>query len=278
MRPVRGAISCLACVVCVALAPPARVAAGTEPWLVVPGQSLGALRLGVPVRALQQTPGWAQPDRMHTAGTITYLSYGRQGVTVVTRDDRVVMLLTTNERYRTERDVGVGQPAAVATSAYGAAATDDRVQWYDALGLLVVVGGGTIIRLGIYDPKTIVRLILAEERPARDVFLSVRAPTYRQPEGGADAPGRLATVTVTLRNTGRTSKALNPNFFTLVDRTGQTYRYDKSSLRRPDACRSTIIIRPGGAASCTLVFALPSGQVPRSVIFDDGGSMDVAYF
>lgn len=263
---------------CVMLAPPSHVRAAADAWLVIPGQSLGGLRLGVPVRALQQTQGWAQPDRTHIAGTITYLSYTRQGITVVTRDEQVVMLLTTNERYRTERGVGVGQPASAASGAYGVAAAEDRVQWYDAVGLLVVVGGGTIIRLGIYDPKTIVRLILAEERPARDVFLSVRPPTYREPQGQTDGPARLATVTVTLRNTSRTSKALNPNFFTLVDRAGKTYRYDKSSLRQPGACRSTIMIRPGGTASCTLVFALPSGQAPRSVIFDDGGSIDEAYF
>jgi hypothetical protein len=275
MRPT---IVRLALAMCVLLAPPPPARAAGEAWLVVPGQSLGGLRLGVPVRALQQAPGWAQPDRTHIAGTITYLSYNRHGVTVVTRDEQVVMLLTTNERYRTERGVGVGQPVSAASGAYGVAAAEDRVQWYDAVGLLVVVGGGTIIRLGIYDPKTIVRVILAEERPARDVFLSVRAPTYRPPESQADGPARLAKVTITLRNTSRTSKPLNPNFFTLVDRSGKTYRYDKSSLRQPDACRSTIMVRPGSAASCVLVFALPAGQAPRSIIFDDGGSIDEAYF
>ena len=270
----------LALSLCVTLTQPAWAASPADGWLMIPGQSLGALRIGVPIRALQQTPGWAQPHRTHIAGTITYLSYSRQGVTVVVRDEHVVMLLTTNERYRTDRGVGVGQPVSTATGAYGApAAGEDRVQWYDALGLLVVAGGGTIIRVGVYDPKAIVRVILAEERPARDVFLTVRAPTYsRAADAAADGPPRLVTVTITLKNTSRTSKALNPNFFTLIDRSGKSYQYDKSSLRQAEACRSIISVKPGAAASCSLTFAIPGVQSARSIIFHDGGSTDEAYF
>jgi len=265
---------------CVTLTPPTWAASPADGWLVVPGQSLGALRLGIPVRALPQATGWAQPDRTHIAGTITYLSYSPQRVTVVVRDEHVVMLLTTNERYRTDRGVGVGQVVSTATSAYGAPATgEERVQWYDALGLLVVIGGGTIIRLGIYDPKAIVRVILAEERPAHDVFLTVRPPKYsRAADAATDGPPRLATVTISLKNTSRTSKSLNPNFFTLVDRSGQSHRYDKSSLRQADACRSIISVKPGGVASCSLTFAIPGGQSARSIIFHDGASTDEAYF
>lgn len=142
-----------------------------------------------------------------------------------------------------------------------------------------MAGGGTIIRVGIYDPKAIVRVILAEERPARDVFLTVRAPTYsRAADAAVDGPPRLVSVTITLKNTSRTSKALNPNFFTLIDRGGKSYQYDKSSLRQAEACRSIISVRPGAAASCSLRFAIPGGQSARSIIFHDGGSIDEAYF
>ena len=266
---------------CLTLALPAwGTAAPLEPWLIVPGQSLGALRLGIPARVLQQTSGWGQPDRTHIAGSITYMSYDRQGVTVAARDDAVVMLLTTNERYRTERGVAVGQAVSAVTGAYGTtAAGDERVLWYDSLGLLIVVGGGTIIRIGVYDPKAIVRVILAEERPARDVFLTVRSPKYSRPaDAAADAAPRLTVVTITLKNTSRSTKSLNPNFFVLMDRSGKAHRYDSSTFRQTEACRSTIAVKPGEAASCTLAFAIPGGQHARSIIFNDGASADEAYF
>jgi hypothetical protein len=269
----------LVLILCVVIALPAG-AAPAEPWLIVPGQSLGMLRLGVPAREVRQMPGWNQPSRTHVVGTITYMSYDRQGVTVVVRDEVVVMLLTTNERYRTDRGTAVGQPTSAATGPYGAPpAGEERVLWYDALGLLVVTGGGTIVRLGIYDPKAIVRVILAEERPARDVFLTVRAPqSSRASDATASPQARLVVVTITLRNTSRTSKSLNPNFFTLMDRSGKAYRYDPSTFRHSDACRSTVTVKPGETGSCTLAFALPGAQAARSIVFNDGASTDEAYF
>lgn len=279
MRRIVCSLSLSLCLTCAL--PAWGIAAPAEPWLIVPGQSLGALRLGIPVRVLRQTAGWGQPDRTHIAGSIAYLSYDRQGATVATRDDAVVMLLTTSERYRTERGVAVGQVVSAATGAYGApsAAGDERVFWYDSLGLLIVVGGGTIIRIGVYDPKAIVRVILAEERPARDVFLTVRPPKYSRPaDAAADAPPRLAVLTITLRNTSRSTKALNPNFFVLMDRGGRAHRYDPSTFRQTDACRSTVAVKPGDAASCTLAFAIPGTQHARSIIFNDGASTDEAYF
>jgi hypothetical protein len=159
--------------------------------------------------------------------------------------------------------------------------------WFDSVGLVVVAGGGTIVRLGVYDPKLFVRAILAEEQPARDVFLSARPPKFDAAatkvavRAAAEAPAgptRTAVVTITLKNTGRGGKVLNPNFFTLVDRDGQNHRYDKSTFSQSDGCRSTMTVRPGESKSCSLVFMLPAGRAVRSVIYNDGGSLDEFFF
>lgn len=283
MDPVRRIWLHVALWLCLTLALPTSGAAGPDDaWLIAPGQSLGSLRLGIPVRALYQTPGWGQPDRSHAAGSITYMLYDRYGVVVGVRDDIAVILLTTNERFRTDRGVGAGQPASTATGAYGTPPTaggDERILWYDAIGLLVVVGGNTIIRIGVFDPKTLVRAILTEERPARDVFLTVRQPKYNRPlDAKSGAPTRTALVTITLKNSGRGMKMLNPNFLVLVDRSGRVYRYDPSTFRQADACRSTIAIRPGETASCSLVFVIRAGESARSIVFNDGASTDEAFF
>ncbi len=269
---------------CLSLAltfPTVAAASPAEAWLIVPGQSLGSLRLGIPVRALYQTPGWGQPDRTYTAGSIAYMLYDRYGVVVGVRDEVIVILMTTNHRFRTDRGVGVGQAASAVTVAYGTppAAGDDRILWYDAIGLLVVVGGNTIIRIGVFDPKTLVRAILAEERPARDVFLTARQPKYSKPlDLRTGAPSRTALVTITLKNSGRMTKVLNPNFLVLVDRSGRVYRYDPSTFRQADACRSTVMVKPGEAASCSLVFVIHAGDSARSIVFNDGASTDEAFF
>lgn len=256
------------------------LAAPPGPTLIVPGQSLGTLRLGTGVGALYQTPGFGQPDRTHAAGSITYLTYGRQGVTVAVRESSVVLILTTSERFRTDKGLAVGQPAAAA-SAYGPASRggDASILWFDDAGLVVITGGGTIVRIGVYDPSQFVRAILAEERPARDVFLTARAPRLAEATtaaGGASA--RTATVVVTLKNASRAGKVLNPNYLVLVDREGQRYRYDRSTFAQGDACRSTLMVRPGEAKSCSVVFILPTGRTPRSIVFDDGASADEHYF
>ncbi len=255
-------------------APPAPL---TDPWLIVPGQSLGLRRLGTPVATLYQAAGWAQPDRTHVVGTISYQTYNRQGVTVAVRDQTVVMMLTTNERFRTERGVMVGKTAAVITAAYGPppAGSADRTRWYDDIGLVVVVGGNTIVRLGVYDPKTLVRMILAEERPARDVFLTARQPVLGPPPDAKTGAGmKSVLVTITLKNTAPAAKVLNPNFLMLVDRTGHSYRYHPSTFGRSDACRSTLMVRPGESASCSVLFVIPSGETPRSIAYSDGASLD----
>lgn len=262
----------------IAGAPPGVRAAPSDAWLIIPGQSLGTLRLGTPLRALQQATGWGAPERTHTTGSIAYLSYDRQRVTVGVRDDQLALLLTTHERYRTERGIGVGQPAAAAVAAYGApSGGDERTLWYDALGLVVGTGSGTIIRIGVFDPKSFVRALLADERPARDVVLTARPPKYAAAPG-AGAASRAALVTVTLKNLSRGAKVLNPNFFSLLDREGQAYAYDPSTFRQPDACRSVVSVRAGEAGTCTLVFLIPADRSARAITFNDGASADEFYF
>lgn len=258
-----------------------RVAVASPDTSIVPGQSMGSLRLGASARSLMQSPGWGQPDRTHTSGSISYLSYERHRVTVATRDDLIILILTTSERFRTEKGVAVGQSASSATAAYGAspASGDSRVHWYDGIGLLVVTGGNTIIRIGVYDPKHFVRAILADEVPARDVFLSARLPKSGRSAGAkADAASQTAVVTITLKNTSLGDKVLNPNFFTLIDREGKSYRYDRSTFAHRDACRSTRTVRPGATGSCSLMFVVPAGRNLRSIVFNDGGSLDEFYF
>jgi len=249
----------------------------------VPGQSLGGLRLGTPVAALYQMPGWGPPDRVHASGSISYVTYNRRAVTVAARDSVVVLILTTSERYRTEKGVGVGQASSAAAAAYGpgAAGGDGRTTWYDSVGLVVISGGGTIVRLGVYDPKTFVRAILADEQPARDVFLTarqVKAPGRTEVTKADGGAGQATVISVTLKNAGRSTKVLNPNFFVLTDRGGQSYTYDRSTFSRKDACRSTLTVPPGETRSCTLVFALPAGRVPAAIAFNDGGSLDEFLF
>ncbi|OFX26744.1 MAG: hypothetical protein A2Z07_06665 [Armatimonadetes bacterium RBG_16_67_12] len=258
-------------------------AAAADAGTVVPGQSLGSLRLGMPVTALYQAAGWGQPDRVHISGSISYMTYARQGVMVAIRDSAVVLILTTNQRHRTDKGVGVGQGASAATSAYGTPASggDGRTLWYDAVGLVVVTGGGTIVRIGVYDPKTFVRAILADEQPARDVFLTARPPKYSTAVGDDAGPGpgaRTAVVTVTLKNSSRGSKVLNPNFFTLADREGGSYRYHRTTFAQKDACRSTLTVPPGESKSCSLVFLVPTGRTARFIAYNDGGSLDEFYF
>ncbi len=258
-----------------------RASAGTaDSTVIVPGQSLGAVRLGMPSRSLQQMSGWGQPDSSNASGTIVYMAYARQGITVAIRDDQVVMALTSSERYRTERGVAVGRPlsAAVATHGQAPPSGDDRLVWYDSIGLVLGIGSGTIIRIGVFDPKNFVRAILADERPARDVFLTAAPPKLGPVQGTGASAVREASVTVTLRNLSRSSKVLNPNFFALADREGQVHRYDKATFRLDDACRSTITVRVGASASCTLLFVLPAGRAPRSISFDDGASADQHFF
>ncbi len=264
----------------IAAAPMRTAAAPPDAWLIVPGQSLGTLRLSVPTRTLYQAPGWGQPDRTHAAGSVSYLYYDRQRTAAGVRDDQVVLILTTNERYRTERGVGVGQPGSTAVAAYGAPSAgsgDERVLWYDAIGLVLGTGSGTIIRIGVFDPKAFVRALLADERPARDVVLTARPVKYGDAPG-AGAQARSALLTITLKNLSRGAKVLNPNFFALADREGETYRYDPSSFRQADACRSTISVRPGEAGTCSLVFVIPAGRSARTITFNDGASTDEHYF
>jgi len=261
-------------------APP--VAAGpADAWQIVPGQSIGPVRVGVSAFTLSQATGWGQPDQTHTAGSITYQTYARQRVTIALRDGQVVLILTTSERYRTDKGVGVGQAASAVTAAYGPPASggEERVHWYDALGLVVVTGANTVIRIGVFDPKTFHRAILADERPARDVFLTARPPKYGNPaEAKADAKAgtatRTALITITLKNASPAIKVLNPNFFMLVDREGKTYKFDPSTFGQVDACRSTISVRPGETGSCSVVFVIPAAQTARAVVFNDGGSTD----
>lgn len=267
---------CLIAGLCLLAHAPARTAAApSDAWLVVPGQALGALRLGVPTRTLYQTAGWGQPDRTYSAGSVTYMYYDRQRTAAGVRDDQVVLILTTHERYRTERGVGVGQPTSAAAAAYGAPSSgggDERVLWYDTIGLVLGTGSGTVIRIGVFDLKAFVRALLADERPARDVVLTARPVKY------GDAPVRSALVTVTLKNLSRGGKVLNPNFFTLADREGETYRYDPSSFRQNDVCRSSVSVRPGDTGTCSLVFVIPAGRSARAIFFNDGASTDEYYF
>jgi hypothetical protein len=252
---------------------------------VVPGQAVGSLRLGTPVTALYQMPGWGQPDRVHASGSISYMTYGRHGVMAAIRDSAVVLILTTSDRYRTDKGVAVGQGASAVAAAYGQPATggDGRTLWYDGIGLVAVTGGGTIVRLGVYDPKQFVRAILAEEQPARDVFVTARPPKFEAPAATAsDTAGagasRAAVVTVTLKNISRGAKVLTPNFFTLIDREGQRYRYDRSTFSQTTACRSTVSVQPGESKTCAVVFLLPAGKTPRSLTYSDGASLDEFYF
>lgn len=274
----RSVTLCLALIV----AFPSAGATSPDAWLIVPGQSLGVLRLGLPVQALFQTPGWGKPDRTHVAGSLTYMFYDRYRVVVGARDDVVVLLMTTNDRFRTERGLAVGHPVSAASAAYGQPAAqggDDRVLWFDTIGLLVIAGGGVIVRIGVFDSKTLVRAMLAEERPARDVFLTARQPKYNRPvDPTPGAPPRTALITITLKNSGRATKNLNPNFLILVDRSGRALRYDPSTFRQADACRSTVMVKPGETASCSIVFVLFGGESARSIVFNDGASTDEAYF
>jgi uncharacterized protein DUF4352 len=286
-RHQRGTFALLfALAVVASLAPRAPAQSGA----IVPGQSLGPVRLGTPARGVASL-GWGQPDRTHASGSISYLTFERQRVTIAAREDQVVMVLTTSERFRTDKGVAVGQGLSAASAAYGASAAsgDGRTHWYDGAGLVVVAGGGTILRIGVYDPKTFVRAILTDETPARDVVLQVGLVRASRTVGGtpkadtgatmaaATAAGRPTALTVTLRNASRTSKTLNPNFFTLYDRDGKTYRYDRSTFARKDGCRSAITVKPGESVSCTLIFMLPAGRLARSLVYSDGGSIDEGF-
>jgi hypothetical protein len=260
-------------------APASAPAPLADPWLIVPGQSLGLLRLGSPASAVSQIPGWGRPDRSHVVGTISYLTFDRQRVTIAVRDATAVMLLTTNERFRTERGLAVGKPASTVPAAYGPpGAGDERTLWYDALGLVVIVGGNTVARIGVFDPKTLVRVILTEERPARDVFLAARPPRRGPAPPKAEAGSQSLLVSVTVRNTGASVKVLNPNFFTLTDGNGRTYRYHPSTFGQKDGCRSSMIVRPGEGASCSLVFVLPAKESARALTYTDGASFDEISF
>jgi hypothetical protein len=214
-------------------------------------------------------------------GSITYLSYARQGLTVAVRDNQIVLILSTNERHRTEKGIAVGQAASAVAAAYGppASGAEERIHWYDAVGLVVVTGGNTIIRIGVFDPKTFHRAILADERPARDVFLTARLPKYGTlAEATSGAGTRTALITITLKNASPGIKVLNPNFLTLTDRDGKTYKFNPSTFRQSDACRSTISVKPGETRSCSVVYALPAAANARSLVFNDGGSIDEFYF
>ncbi len=251
-----------------------------ETWQIVPGQSIGPVRLGTSGRDLSQTIG-AQPDQTHIVGSITYSSYTRQGLTVAVRDGQIVLILSTNERHRTEKGVAVGQAASAAAAAYGPPASggEERVHWYDAIGLVVVTGGNTIIRIGVFDPKTFHRAILADERPARDVFLTARQPKYGAlAQATSGAGSRTALITITLKNASPGMKVLNPNFILLVDREGKTYKFDPSTFRQADACRSTVSVKPGETRSCSVVYVIPAAASARSLMFNDGGSIDEFYF
>ncbi len=270
--------SSLAVWLAVALLVPSRVAAGpADAWQIVPGQSIGPVRLGAPARELSVVTGWGQPDQTHTAGSLTFLTYTRQGFTVGVRNEQVVLILTTNERHRTDKGVGVGQAASAAAASYGAppSGTEERVHWYDTIGLVVVIGANIIVRLGVYDPKSFHRALLVDERPAHDVFLTARPPKYGNPASDkTGAATHTALITITLKNASPGIKVLNPNFVALVDPGGKTYKFDPSTFRQADACRSTVSVRPGQTGSCSVVFVIPAGARARALVFNDGGSTD----
>lgn len=252
----------------------------TEAWQIVPGQSIGPVRLGTSARDLSQSIG-SQPDQTHIVGSITYLSYARQGLTVAVRDNQIVLILSTSERHRTEKGLAVGQAASAVAAAYGppASGVEAHIHWYDAIGLVVVTGGNTIIRIGVFDPKTFHRAILADERPARDVFLTARQPKYGMLAQATSGAGtRTALITITLKNASPGVKVLNPNFILLVDREGKTYKFDPSTFRQSDACRSTVAVKPGETRSCSVVYVIPAAASARSLMFNDGGSIDEFYF
>jgi hypothetical protein len=259
------------------LAVPSWAAASADAWQVVPGQSIGPVRLGASARDLPAATGWGQPDKTHVAGSLTYLTYTGQGFTVGVRNEQIVLILTTNARHRTDKGVAVGQAASAAAASYGAPSSGsvERVHWYDGVGLVVVVGASIIVRLGVYDPKTFYRALLVDERPARNVFLTARQPKYGSPTRDKTGTAvRTAQITLTVKNASPEIKVLNPNFLSLIDRDGKNYKFDPSTFGQSDACRSAVSVRPGEMASCTVVFVIPAAASARLLVFNDGGSID----
>lgn len=262
-----------------AAAAPQATAAAVEGGVIIPGQSIGTWRLGTQIGAVYQAAG--QPDGTRTSGSISYMYYGRQSITVAIKESLVAMVLTTDERFKTDKGIGAGQPVTAATAAYGLPprGREGRAYWYDAIGLVVVTGGDSIVRLGVYDPKHLVRAILEDERPAHDVFLRATLAKAAAAAKAAGGPsGQVLRVTVTLQNAAAADKTMNPNFFVLTDREGQTYRYDRSTFRLDNACGSRLVVNTGGSRSCALAFMVPAGRNLRSIVYSDGASLDEFYF
>ncbi len=98
------------------------------------------------------------------------------------------------------------------------------------------------------------------------------------PCAASGAGTRTALITITLKNASPGVKVLNPNFLSLVDRDGKTYKIDPTTFHQSDACRSTVSVKPGETRSCSVAYVIPVAASARSLVFNDGGSIDEFYF
>lgn len=86
--------------------------------MIVPGRSIGAIRLGMPKSSILASPSWGRPD-LFDPDQGRY-DYERFGITIFfDPDDTVERIATTHPQMRTKEGIGVGSEAKNAEKAFG---------------------------------------------------------------------------------------------------------------------------------------------------------------
>lgn len=93
--------------------------AGSRLYLIVPGESISTIMIGMPKDTVQR--GWGRPDSI-TEELGTIYRYGRFA-TAMRFDlrDRVAEIWTWDARMRTKQGIGVGTPLSIVTRIFGRA-------------------------------------------------------------------------------------------------------------------------------------------------------------
>jgi hypothetical protein len=121
--------------------------AGTAPFLIIPGQSLGPVRLGMPVRDETARFGASKSSAQLDDGTMMYRWFeppSNSGIGVRTAQNGAVLRVwvLNDERYRTKEGLHIGSTEAEVRAAVGNPTLVDinvpgktRTLIYESLGL-----------------------------------------------------------------------------------------------------------------------------------------------